>query len=318
MTNVKDLYQRYVQKYQLTDKQVSWVLPTGSSLLDRALVSGGYPGGRIIELFGPEGAGKTTLGLHAMAEGQKLGKVVGLIDMECSLDLKYARAIGVKGDPNQDFAHLVPEYGEQAIDLIRDMLGDGVQVIVVDSVTSMVPKAEYEGDAGEAFMGLQARMMGQGLRKLTGRVHAADAVLIFINQVRSKIGVFFGSPEVTTGGRALTFFSSQRIQIKTGDAIEGDKEPLGRYMRIKIVKNKVGPPLRECQVPLLFGQGISRAHELFEALTVAGYITRRSSFYYYNNRKVGAGVADTIREISKDLPSWEAILDGEKVERKKR
>jgi recombination protein RecA len=305
--SIESLYEKFKDKYEIEEKPPKDVVSTGSVLLDRALTIGGYASGRIIEIYGPEGAGKTTLALHAMAEAQRKGWDAAIIDMEAGLDVEYAKSVGVKGKPNVDYLHLIPSWGEQAIDELIDTIEAGVRLIVVDSVAAMVPKAEYEGDTGEAFMGLQARMMGQALRKITTRVEASGAVLIFINQVRSKIGVFFGSPETTTGGRALPFYSSMRIQVKQGDQIKSKQDIIGKYLRCKIIKNKLGPPLKECQVPIVFGQGIDSARELLEELQVKGILTKRSSYFYYGEEK-WLGVDSLLEDMKKDIKTWRKRL----------
>ena len=305
---IQEIYNTLVKKYSIVEQHKGPILPTGSLILNRMLVIGGYPTGRIIEIYGPEGVGKTTMGLHAMVEAQKLKMPLALLDMECCFDERYAKTIGIRGKKNVDYLHLMPTYGEEAIDMLADVLDKGMKLVVVDSVASMVPKAEYEGETGEAFMGLQARMMGQGLRKLTGRISRAGAVVIFINQVRTKIGVFFGSPEVTTGGRALGFYASIRLQLRSGEAMPDKVNPIGRYVRIKVVKNKVGPPLKECQVPLIFGRGIDRAGEIFSELWAVGKITRRSSFYYGpDGEKIGAGVVNSMTTMRESIKVWERI-----------
>lgn len=304
---IEEIYQKLVDKYSMVEQHKGPVVSTGSVLLDRALSVGGYPAGRIIEIYGPEGVGKTTMGLHAMAEAQAKKLQAAILDMECSFDEKYAKAIGVRGKRNVDYLHLVPTHGEEALDLIADLIDQDVKLILIDSVASMVPKAEYEGETGEAFMGLQARMMGQGMRKLTGRISRAGAIVIFINQVRSKIGVFFGSNEVTTGGRALGFYASIRIQLRNGDAFSDADDPLGRYMKVKIVKNKVGPPLRECQIPIRYGVGVDRAWELFGEFYRLGWIKKQSSFYYHGKEKIGHGIAKTVEAIRGDLKTWEKL-----------
>ncbi len=300
---IEDLYKMFKEKYKIEESQPKSILSTGSILLDRALTTGGYPSGRIIEIFGPESTGKTTLGLHAMSEAQKMKWDVALIDMEAGLDLEYANRVGVQGQPNKDFIYLIPSWGEQAIDQIIDLINGGVKLIVVDSVASMVPKAEYEGETGEAFMGLQARMMGQALRKITTRVEATGAILIFTNQVRSKIGVFFGSSETTTGGRALPFYASMRLQIRTGDQIVKDKEIIGKHIRLKVAKNKLGPPLRECNVPLIFGSGIDTPREILEELILKGVVTKKSSYYYCGDDK-WLGAEGVLNAIKEDIKKW--------------
>lgn len=271
-------YEGLVNKYG--NYKSSYVrIPTGSIRLNEA-VGGGYPMGRIIEVFGKEGSGKTTLLLMALAEGQGLNMPVLLVDPEYSFDINYAHAIGMKGKPNKDFGHLLPEYGEEAVNMIIDGIGAGIKVIGVDSVAAMVPKAELLGEMGEAHMGLQARMMGQALRKLTGMVSRNKVLLIFTNQVRSRIGVFFGSPEVTTGGRALKFYASIRIGISTIEANE-----YGHKIKIKVVKNKTAIPFTTAQLPLRYGLGVDIYEEFFEKMKEIGKIETTGSWYEYNDQK---------------------------------
>lgn len=302
--SVEDLYKELVEEFDIGPEPVTEVLPTGSLFLDRALGIGGYPSGRVIEIFGNEGAGKTTIGLHAMAQAKKKKWNPALIDMECSLDEAYAKAIGC-GKRNVDFLHMVPNYGEQAVEMVKTMLDREVRLILVDSVSSMVPKAEMEGETGEAFMGAQARMMGQAMRTLTTRIHDAGAIVIFINQVRSKIGVFFGSPETTSGGRALPFFASQRIRVRSGKDIGQD----GKLMMIRVVKNKVGPPLKECEIPLIYGKGVDAALEMFGELQESGRITKKSSFYYFDGDKLGNGRLQAAEAIRANMREYRRIIN---------
>lgn len=303
--DIKKLYEQTVEKIGVVDKDpVPFNVGTGSLLLDRA-IGGGYPAGRIVEIFGPEGSGKTTLGIHGMAEAQKAGYTVGIIDMETALDVEYARSIGLEGDRNVDWLHVSPESGEQAIDTIKLWAQSGVQYILVDSVAAMTPKAEFEGETGEGFMGLQARMMGQGMRKLTNVIHANDVVLVFINQIRQKIGVIYGSPEVTTGGKALGFYASIRLETRSsGDVIKEGNEQVGRYSRIKAVKNKMAPPFRTVQVPIVYGKGIWKASELVDVLLVEGFISKKGSWFYFQGEQLALGRDQTARSIEKDMDKF--------------
>ncbi len=292
---------------------IPYVVSSGSLLLDRALSVGGFPGGRIVEIYGPESSGKTTLGIATLAQAQRQNLPVGYIDMETAYDAEYAKALGLKGKPNADFAYAVPDTGEQALATIELWVDRGIRVILVDSVAAMVPKAELEGDFGESNMGLMARMMSQGLRKLTGIVYQSRAIVIFINQVRMKIGVMFGNPETTTGGNALKFYASIRLEIRAnGEEIKLDDKLSGRYSSIKVKKSRVGPPLRVVQVPVVYGRGIWRPAELFDLLLVEGLIERKSSFYYAEGEKIGAGRLESMLAIEKDEKRFLKLLGGKK------
>jgi recombination protein RecA len=271
------------------------VVPSGSIGLDIALGIGGYPRGRIMEVYGPESSGKTTLTLHAIANVQKLGGVAAFIDAEHALDPTYARKLGVKTD---ELLVSQPDYGEQALE-IADMLvrSGAVDIIVVDSVAALVPKAEIEGDMGDSHVGLQARLMSQALRKLTSTVARSNCLLIFINQIRMKIGVMFGSPETTTGGNALKFYASIRLDIRRIGAIKeaaaasDKKDPavVGNRTRVKVVKNKMAPPFREVEFDILYGQGISRAGDALDLASDIGIVEKSGAWYSFNGERIGQG-----------------------------
>lgn len=268
------------------EKEVS-VVPTGSLGLDIALGVGGLPRGRIIEIYGPESSGKTTLTLHIIAEAQKRGGVCAFIDAEHALDVNYAKKLGVKAE---ELLVSQPDFGEQALE-IADMLvrSNAVDVIVVDSVAALTPKAEIEGEMGDSHMGLQARLMSQALRKLTGAISKSRTMVIFINQIRMKIGVMFGSPETTTGGNALKFYASVRMDIRRVGAIKKDEDVIGNRTRVKVVKNKMAPPFREVEFDILYGQGISREGDLIDLASEAEIVEKSGAWYSFGGERIGQG-----------------------------
>jgi len=264
------------------------VIPSGSILLDEALGIGGYPRGRIVEIYGPESSGKTTLALHAIAEAQKLGGIAAFIDAEHALDPIYARNLGVDID---ELWVSQPDNGEQALDIAESLIRSGaVDVIVVDSVAALTPQAEIEGEMGDAHVGLQARLMSQALRKLAGTLSKSKTILIFINQIRMKIGIMFGNPETTTGGNALKFYASVRLEVRKIETMEkGDEDAIGNKVRVKVVKNKVAPPFRRAELEIIFGKGISWSASLLDAAVKYSIIDKKGAWYTWGDEKVGQG-----------------------------
>lgn len=281
-------------------------VPTGSLSLDLALGLGGVPKGRIIEIYGPESSGKTTVTLHMVAEVQKRGGIAGFIDAEHALDPVYAKKIGVDID---NLYISQPDNGEQALEITETMVRSGaIDIIVVDSVAALVPKAEIEGDMGDSHVGLQARLMSQALRKLTAVISKSNCIVIFINQLREKVGVMYGNPETTTGGRALKFYSSVRMDIRRIEAIKQGGEIIGNRTRVKIVKNKIAPPFKEAEFDIMFGQGISAVGDILDLAANVGIINKSGAWYSYNDAKIGQGRENAKQYIS-ERPELMAELD---------
>ncbi|MDH5353147.1 MAG: recombinase RecA [Gammaproteobacteria bacterium] len=282
------------------------VVSTGSLSLDIALGIGGLPRGRVIEIYGPESSGKTTMALQVVAECQKLGGAAAFVDAEHALDPTYAEKLGVDID---DLLVSQPDTGEQALE-ITDMLvrSGAVDVVVVDSVAALTPKAEIEGDMGDSHMGLQARLMSQALRKLTGNIKRSNTMVIFINQIRMKIGVMFGNPETTTGGNALKFYASVRLDIRRIGAIKRGDEIIGNETRVKVVKNKVAPPFKQCEFEILYGEGSSREGELIDLGVKQGFIDKAGAWYSYKEERIGQG-KDNVRGFLREHPEMAAEID---------
>jgi len=275
------------------------VISTGSLGLDIALGIGGVPRGRVIEIYGPESSGKTTLALHIVAEAQKQGGMGAYIDAEHALDLPYAKKLGVKTD---DLLISQPDHGEQALEIAETLVRSGaIDVLVIDSVAALVPKAEIEGEMGDAHMGLQARLMSQALRKLTGTISRSHTVVIFINQIRMKIGVMFGNPETTTGGNALKFYASVRMDIRRIGALKDGDNVIGGRTRVKVVKNKVAPPFKEAEFDILYGVGISRDGEIVDLGSESGIVEKSGAWYSYASERIGQG-REAAKQFLRDHP----------------
>ena len=281
-------------------------VPTGSISLDIALGAGGYPKGRIIEIYGPESSGKTTLALHAVAEVQKRGGIAGFIDAEHALDPKYAENIGVDID---NLYISQPDSGEQALEIAETMVRSGaIDILVIDSVAALVPKAEIDGEMGDSHVGLQARLMSQALRKLTSVISKSNCILIFINQLREKVGVLFGNPETTTGGRALKFYASVRLDIRRIETLKQNGDAAGNRVRVKVVKNKIAPPFKQCEFDIMFGEGISKAGDVLDLATEEDIVEKSGAWFAYKGQKIGQG-RETAKEYLKQNPAVMAEIE---------
>lgn len=282
------------------------VVSTGSIGLDVALGIGGLPRGRIIEIYGPESSGKTTIATHVIAEAQKLGGICAIIDAEHAFDSGYAQKLGVDVD---NLLISQPDYGEQALEIAdRLILSGALDVVVIDSVAALVPKGELEGEMGDSKMGLQARLMSQALRKLTATIHKTNTICIFINQLREKIGVMFGNPETTTGGNALKFYASVRLDIRRISQLKDGDEAIGNRARVKVVKNKVAPPFRQAEFDIIFGEGISKMGEIIDMGVELGIIQKSGSWFSYEGNKLGQG-RDAVKELVRDNPELSAEIE---------
>ncbi len=283
------------------------IIPSGSVLLDSALGVGGYPRGRVIEIYGPESSGKTTLALHAIAEAQKQGGIAAFVDAEHALDPVYARNLGVNTD---ELWVSQPDTGEQALEIAESLVRSGaVDIIVVDSVAALTPQAEIEGEMGDSHMGLQARLMSQALRKLTGTISKSGTSLIFINQIRMKIGVMFGNPETTTGGRALKFYSSVRLEVRRIETIsKGSDDAIGNRVRVKVVKNKVAPPFKKVELEIIFGKGVSSTASLLDAALKFELISKSGSWYSFGEERIGQG-RENAKEFLENNPEIAKEID---------
>ena len=282
------------------------VIPSGSVTIDHALGIGGYPKGRIIEIFGPESSGKTTLAIHAIAEAQKAGGIAAFIDAEHAFDSTYAQKLGVDID---DLLISQPDNGEQALEIADHLIrSSAIDIVVIDSVAALTPKAEIEGEMGESKMGLQARLMSQALRKLTANISKTGTVCIFINQLRDKIGVVYGNPETTTGGNALKFYASVRVDIRKASVIKDGEEQMGARARVKIVKNKLAPPFRKAEFDIMYGEGISKIGEIIDLGVDQGIIKKSGSWFSYGDRKIGQG-RDAVKAAFKADPEFAAEVE---------
>ena len=283
-------------------------ISTGSLALDLALGIGGLPKGRIVEIYGPESSGKTTLALHVLAQAQKAGGEVAFIDAEHALDITYARALGVKVE---DMLVSQPDTGEQALEITEALVRSGaIDVIVVDSVAALVPRAEIEGEMGDSFVGLHARLMSQALRKLAGAINKTNCIVIFINQLREKVGVMYGNPEVTTGGRALKFYASVRIDVRRIEALKNGSEMIGNRTRAKVVKNKMAPPFREAEFDIMYGEGISMLGELIDLGVKLDLVQKSGSWYSMGETRIGQG-RDSAKQYLRDNPEIAAKLEAD-------
>lgn len=303
----KDFGKGSVMKLGEKQTQDIEVISTGSLGLDVALGVGGFPRGRIIEIYGPESSGKTTVAIHTIAEAQKKGGICAIIDAEHAFDASYARRLGVDVD---NLLISQPDYGEQALEIAeRLILSGALDVVVIDSVAALVPKSELEGEMGDSKMGLQARLMSQAMRKLTATIARTKSTCIFINQLREKIGVMFGNPETTTGGNALKFYSSVRLDIRRIGQLKDGDIAVGNRTRVKVVKNKVAPPFRQVEFDIIFGEGISKVGEIIDMGVDMGILNKSGSWYSYGNNKIGQG-RDSVKSFLKDNPEFAVEIEG--------
>jgi recombination protein RecA len=285
---------------------------SGSVSLDIALGVGGFPRGRIIEIYGPESSGKTTLALHAIAEAQKKGGIAAFVDAEHALDVAYARKLGVRTD---DLLISQPDTGEQALEIAETLVRSGaVDVLVIDSVAALVPKAELEGEMGDAHMGVQARLMSQALRKLTGTISKSQTIVVFINQIRMKIGVMFGNPETTTGGNALKFYATQRLDIRRIGAIKDGEQVIGNRTRVKVVKNKVAPPFKEVEFDIMYGQGISHEGDLLDLAAQENVVEKSGAWFSYDGERIGQG-REQAKSFLREHPEILQRIEGQLLEK---
>lgn len=295
-----------VMKLGDNEKREIDVLPSGSISLDVALGIGGYPKGRIVEIYGPESSGKTTFALHAIAEAQKMGGRAAFIDAEHSLDPTYASKLGVNID---DLLLSQPDNGEQALEICEALVRSGaISIIVIDSVAALVPQAEIEGEMGDSHVGLQARLMSQALRKLSGIINKTNTVAIFINQLREKVGIMFGNPEVTPGGRALKFYSSIRLDIRRAEQIKNGTDIIGNKVTVKVVKNKMAPPFKTCILDIMYGEGVSHEGELVDLAAEHNIIEKSGAWYSYKSEKIGQG-KENVKELFKNNPKMRDEID---------
>ncbi len=303
----KDFGKGSVMMMNERGEQTQEVVSTGSIGLDSALGIGGLPRGRVIEIYGPESSGKTTIATHVIAEAQKKGGMCAFIDAEHAFDSAYAQKLGVDID---NLLISQPDYGEQALEIAdRLILSGALDVVVIDSVAALVPKSELEGEMGDSKMGLQARLMSQALRKLTATINKTNTICIFINQLREKIGVMFGNPETTTGGNALKFYSSVRLDIRRMSQIKDGEEAVGNHVKVKVVKNKVAPPFRNAEFDIIFGEGISKVGEILDLGVEMGIVQKSGSWFSYNTDKLGQG-REGVKQLLKDNPAMADEIEG--------
>ena len=293
-----------------TDMKVASV-SSGSLAIDKALGSGGYPRGRIVEIYGPESSGKTTVALHAVAEVQRQGGTAAYIDAENALDPQYAEALGVNID---DLLLSQPDSGEEGLEIADALISSGaVDLVIVDSVAALVPRAEIDGDMGDTHVGLQARLMSQALRKLSGEINKTKTIAIFINQIREKVGVMFGNPETTTGGRALKFYSTIRMEIRRAEQIKNGTDVIGNKAKVKIVKNKVAPPFKRCEVDIMYGEGISKTGELLDMAVENDLVDKSGAWYSYGSERIGQGRENAKKWLKEHPDSMNELMDKVRV-----